>query len=109
MGYAQCDAQLRGQCQARCEGGEGSLVCDGEYVDHGDNLQSCIDALKAQFNAQVSGSAQCSGNTCTAEGSASCECGMSKNQAAGGSALLWSLGALGALTAFRRKRRFSAR
>jgi MYXO-CTERM domain-containing protein len=87
------------------------MECDGEYVDHGNNLKECVDALKAQINITVEGyaNAQCSGNTCEAEAGASCECGLSKNQAAGGSALLWSLGALGALTALRRRRRLLSR
>jgi hypothetical protein len=71
-----CVAELEGGCKTRCTQPEGALFCDGQYVDTGNNLQNCIDALKARFNIQVQGSAsgQCSGNQCTgeAEGSASC-------------------------------------
>jgi MYXO-CTERM domain-containing protein len=110
-GYAQCETNLEGKCRGDCTGGDGTLACDGEYVDHGNNLEQCVNALKAQLNITVTGyaNADCSGNTCEAEAGASCECGLTKNQAAGGSALLWALGGLGALTMFRRKRRFSAR
>jgi|RhiMethySRZTD1v2_1073278.scaffolds.fasta_scaffold01685_8 MYXO-CTERM domain-containing protein len=108
-GFAQCEADLKGQCTFDCTEGEGALICDSSYVDHGNNLQECINALKAEVNASVTGSASCSGNSCEAEGSASCECGLSKGQAAGGSALLWSAGALGMLAAWRRRRRVLSR
>ncbi len=104
-GFAQCKTDLRGQCTFDCTEGEGALMCDSSYVDHGDNLQKCIDALKVEVNATVTGSASCHDNMCEAEGSASCECGLSKGEAAGGSALLWSAGALGVLLAWRRRRR----
>ena len=71
-----CKAELEGGCKARCQKPEGALFCDGQYVDTGDNLQKCIDALRATLNIQVQGSAsaECSGNQCTgeAEGSVSC-------------------------------------
>lgn len=71
-----CTAELEGGCKARCEKPEGALFCDGQYVDSGNNLQNCIDALRATLNIQVSGSAtgECSGNECRgeAEGSVSC-------------------------------------
>lgn len=71
-----CKAELEGGCKAKCQQPEGALFCDGQYVDTGNNLQECIDALKRTYNIQVQGSAsgQCSGNQCTgeAEGSVSC-------------------------------------
>lgn len=71
-----CKAELEGGCKARCEQPEGALFCDGQYVDTGNRLQECIDALRATYDIQVQGSAsaQCSGNQCTgeAEGSVSC-------------------------------------
>jgi hypothetical protein len=73
---ASCRVELEGGCKARCQQPEGALFCDGQYVDTGNNLQACIDALRATFDIRVEGSAsaQCSGNQCTgeAEGSASC-------------------------------------
>jgi hypothetical protein len=71
-----CKADLEGGCKARCQQPEGALFCDGQYVDTGNNMQNCIDALRAALNIQVQGSAsaECSGNQCTgeAEGSVSC-------------------------------------
>jgi hypothetical protein len=71
-----CKAELQGGCKARCEKPEGALFCDGQYVDTGDRLKECVDALKAVFNIEVQGSASlgCSGNECSgeAEGSVSC-------------------------------------
>jgi hypothetical protein len=102
---------MQGECRADCEAGEGALVCDSNYVDHGDNLAECVNALKAQLNITVQGyaNASCEGNTCEAEAGASCECGLSKGTAAGSSALLWSLGLLGMVMAMRRRRRALAR
>ncbi len=68
-GYLSCT----GGCQAACQNtGQGGLFCNGQYVDVGNNLQSCITALKDELNIQVTGSASCSGNTCQAQASASC-------------------------------------
>ncbi|MBM4359435.1 MAG: hypothetical protein FJ096_15130, partial [Deltaproteobacteria bacterium] len=57
-------------CKAQCSKPEGALFCNGQYVDS-DDLGACIEALAA-IEIEVSGSAQCSGNTCSAEGSVSC-------------------------------------
>ena len=74
-GYAKCEADVTGGCKTRCQGKKGTLFCDGNYVDTGDNLQECVDALKATLNAHVMGSASgtssCTGNECTASGKAS--------------------------------------
>lgn len=80
---ASCKAELEGGCKARCSKPEGALFCDGQYVDTGDNLQQCIDALKAKYNIQVSGSAssQCTGNECTAEAEGTASCAASPNTA----------------------------
>lgn len=79
----ECKAELEGGCKARCSKPEGALFCDGQYVDTGDNLQQCIDALKAQLNIQVSGSASssCTGNQCTAEAEGTASCATSPNTA----------------------------
>ena len=77
-GYVDCKADLQGGCKGHCDDPEGALFCDGQYVDAGDNLAECIAALKAIFNFEIDGyadgSAMCSGNTCTAEGVAGCNC-----------------------------------
>ncbi|HMA93312.1 MAG TPA: hypothetical protein VKP30_11545 [Polyangiaceae bacterium] len=73
--YATCT----GGCKAECRNtGEGALFCNGEWVDHGGNLDECIQALREQLNIQVSGSASCSGNSCQAEGKASASCAVSQ-------------------------------
>lgn len=68
-----CEADVQGGCRARCSNPKGALFCDGQFVDTGNNLENCIDALRAELNIQVdaSGSADCTGNTCTAEGEVS--------------------------------------
>lgn len=72
-GFAQCEAEVRGGCEVACESDEGALFCDGQYVDHGDNLQQCIDALEAALDLQVEthAEAQCSDGQCEARASAS--------------------------------------
>ena len=71
-----CSAELSGGCKAECEKPEGALFCDGQYVDHGGNLEECIAALNAILNVKVdaSASASCSGNSCEAEGEVSASC-----------------------------------
>lgn len=79
---AACTARMEGDCRADCTTPEGALFCDGQYVDHGDNLQNCINALNAVLvaNVDVSASgdaeAECRGNRCDAEaeGKASVSC-----------------------------------
>ena len=75
-GYVDCEAEVTGGCKTRCEQPEGALFCDGQYVDAGNNLEQCIAALKALLDIEVyaEGNAECSGNTCTAEGVAGCSC-----------------------------------
>lgn len=73
-GQAKCEVDVQGGCEAECKGKEGALFCDGQYVDHGGNLEECIDSLKAALNAHVkasaSGEAECAGGSCSAEGRA---------------------------------------
>src|SRR6185436_10772886 len=63
-------------CEVECKSQEGALFCDGQYIDHGDKLDMCIDALQAALDIQVmseaSGEASCGdGEGCHAEGEAS--------------------------------------
>lgn len=103
-GRAACEARLEGGCKVKCKQQQGALFCDGQFVDHGDNLQQCIDALRAELAAHVmgeaSGSSSCSGGTCTATGQAkvSSDCSVS-NPGAPQSFLGWllPLAALGLL------------
>ena len=78
-GYVECTAEVTGGCEAACDTEDGALFCDGQYVDYGDNLDECVEALMALFDIEVEGyaSADCQGNMCEAEagGSASCSTG----------------------------------
>ena len=73
-GYLDCEASLTGGCTARCEEPDGALFCDGQYVDHGGNLDACIDALwnalDIEVDASARGSSMCTDGMCTAEGEA---------------------------------------
>jgi hypothetical protein len=77
-GYVDCYSRLEGGCTAECQKPEGALFCDGNYVDHGDNLEMCTDALREalaiEVDASASGSASCEGGMCAAEGEASVGC-----------------------------------
>lgn len=71
-GFADCETEVEGGCEVACEGNEGALFCDGEYVDHGNNLEECIDALEAALNLKVESHAEasCEGNRCEAQAAA---------------------------------------
>jgi hypothetical protein len=88
-GYLQCRTRVEGGCEVACTEPDGALFCDGQYVDHGGNLQECIDALRAAYDIEVtaSGSAtsDCADNRCegSAEGSASASCSLDGAPGAG--------------------------
>ena len=71
---AKCEVDVQGGCEVECQSQQGALFCDGQYVDHGDNLKECADALRAALNIKVSGetsgSSSCTGGQCMAEGRA---------------------------------------
>lgn len=104
-GFVECQGRLEGGCTAACSSPEGALFCDGQYVDHGGNMQACIDALEARLNIQVETSARgnatgdCSGNRCAGnaegEASANASCGYAPLPLAGSTGLLASLGVFG--------------
>lgn len=110
-GFIDCEARLEGGCMAECESPKGALFCDGQYIDHGGNLQDCIDALEAllaievQVSGDASGTADCVDGACEAEGQAegsiSCSAGPASSRRPWGFGVL---GALGALALFRRRR-----
>jgi modification target Cys-rich repeat protein len=108
-GYAECKSSLEGGCKADCSQASGALFCDGQYVDTGDNLQNCIDALNAYLKVKVeaSGSASCDGGTCQAEGKASATCNSvpMETSADGAFFAIGALGVVGAVAAKRRRRR----
>ncbi|HKU41244.1 MAG TPA: hypothetical protein VJR89_23940 [Polyangiales bacterium] len=104
-GYAKCEADITGGCKTQCETKEGALFCDGQYIDHGDNLQMCIDSIKAAFDARVmaesSGEADCEDGTCRAEGEAKVSSDCSSTGPGAPAANLWALFALvGAMLAY---------
>ncbi len=98
-GYVDCRADLQGGCEAACSKPEGALFCNGQYVNVGDRLDSCVADLQSLLQIEVtgyaSGSANCSGGRCTAEGEAGFSCAQSAGESSGG-----ALGILGALAAF---------
>ncbi len=74
--YAQCETDVQGGCEVDCRDPSGALFCDGDYVDHNGALADCIAAIKRELptvyvDASAQGTSNCSGNTCSAEGSAS--------------------------------------
>jgi len=107
---AECEAELKGGCEVQCDKPEGALYCDGSYVDAGNNLEQCINALEAFLTSKVDvsarGSAECSGNECEAEGEASASCSTSGPGGGFGSMALLG-GGLGLAALVRRRARKS--
>lgn len=110
--YAECTVDMQGKCELNCDPAKGSMFCDGQYVDHGDNFQKCVAALEAAVTARVDVSASgyssssCSGNSCEAEagGEASCSARMAPAVPRGGAAaILAGFGLALALGARRRR------
>lgn len=73
-GKVECTARVKGGCEVQCQAQEGALFCNGQYIDHDDQLQECVDALRAAVEAHVmietSGESMCANGTCTASGRA---------------------------------------
>lgn len=96
--HADCEAEVTGGCKTACETEEGALFCDGQYVDHGNNLEQCLEALRnldVQVTAEAHGSAQ---------GSVNSSCSLARPGVHAVGARAW--GVLGAVVAlfYRRKR-----
>lgn len=104
---AGCTAELTGGCEVECDTSEGALFCDGQYIDHGGNLEECIDALRSLLNITVdaSGSAACDGGSCKAEGQVGVGCATSPGPHHSNGA--WLALAAGALLGLGRRRRAS--
>lgn len=104
---ADCVLDVEGGCKAECQTMEGALFCDGQYVDHGDNLDQCVAALEAVINANVEGyaegSSRCEGGSCKAEGSAGVSCAAIPGGTAGGAGVIALIGA--SVLALGRRRR----
>jgi MYXO-CTERM domain-containing protein len=96
---------LSGGCTAQCTQPSGALFCDGNYVDTGNNLQNCIDALNAYLHVKVDASASgsCSGNECQGQAKASASCAAAPGEAGASAAAVFGLVGLGAFGAFRRR------
>lgn len=107
-GYVDCEAELQGGCEVACEEPEGAIFCDGQWVNTTD-LDSCVDAIQASFDVEVTGygSAECSGNTCTAEAGCTADCAMAPERSPGTAFSLMALwtATLGLAVARRRRRR----
>jgi MYXO-CTERM domain-containing protein len=77
-GYVRCEADVRGGCKADCMTQQGALFCDGYYVDTGDNLQMCVEALQSLLEAEVNYmgeyNGECANGKCTASAKASASC-----------------------------------
>jgi MYXO-CTERM domain-containing protein len=102
--YVDCEAELTGGCKAECQTEQGALFCDSQYIDHGGNLQECVDSLRALLNIQVTGYAEgeCSGNMCAGEAGFTCSC-TSDPDHRGRNAALLTFGALFIFGVSRRK------
>jgi hypothetical protein len=76
--FAKCETDLKGGCEAQCTKPDGALFCDGQYIDTRDQLKDCLayleGTLKIDVQGYANGDADCSGNTCTAEGEAGVSC-----------------------------------
>ena len=115
---AECEVDVQGGCEVECESQQGALFCDGQYVDHGDNLEECAAALRAALDIKVSGmtsgSASCTNGQCEAEGrakgkvSSDCAVGRPGGRIGSGVLVLLGMGWVLALGVWRRRSRRSA-
>ena len=106
QGYVDCKADFQGGCKLACEKPEGALFCDGQYVDYGDNLKNCADAIIAFFNIMIEGYAEgsCDNNSCQGEAGFSCSCSSTTTAEQSRNALLASILGLGLALGTRRRR-----
>jgi hypothetical protein len=104
---ADCVLEVEGSCKADCQTTEGALFCDGQYIDHGDNLEECVTALEAVINAnvkfQAEGSSSCDNGSCRAEGSAEASCAAIPGTSHKGAGAALLLGAAAVFVGRRRK------
>ena len=107
--FANCEVEVTGGCKADCQGEKGAVFCDGRYVDHGNNLQNCLDALSAmvEIEGYASAESSCQGNACkaSAEAGVSSDCSALPGRAADSSAGWW-LAAILCLAVITRRRFF---
>jgi hypothetical protein len=107
---ADCYVDVQGGCEAACDTEEGALFCDGQYVDHGNNLEECAAALEAALDIEVEGHAHgessCDNGRCMAMGEAevSSDCSVAE-PGAGRSRWAWSVAGLALVGLCVRRRR----
>ena len=102
--YAECKLDLQGGCEADCSDAGAALFCDGQYVDHGNNLEQCLDALR-NLNVELSGEAtlECVPGECSFGADGLFSCSVDGGNHSRGAAFLAAFLGLG--FAFRRRRR----
>ncbi len=106
-GYVDCQVDVQGDCQTACDLRQGALFCDGQFIDHGDNLVECIESLIELLDIRVVGYAngECNGNSCEGEAGGSISCGVSRDGGSDGAAPAWALVGLAAVAGMARARR----
>jgi MYXO-CTERM domain-containing protein len=105
--FLECTGKLEGGCTAACESPDGAVFCDGQYVDHGNNLDDCLDWLSSVVTVEASAEGSCDGNSCEGEAKASASCATATGPVDSNYGAL-AIGALGAAVfAARRRRRVS--
>ncbi|MFO0633870.1 MAG: MYXO-CTERM sorting domain-containing protein [Nannocystaceae bacterium] len=109
QGYAGCKVDLEGGCKANCDVEQGALFCDGQWVDHGGNLDECVDSLRAVLDITVEGYAEgeCHAGGCSGSAGGSISCAVDPQQSDYGrtAALLGAFGVIAVGFAARRRRR----
>jgi MYXO-CTERM domain-containing protein len=90
--FDTCKTDYESTCKTQCSQPTGALFCNGSYVDVGNSLTDCVDALNAVLTSKIdisitgSGSTTCSGNECTSTGTTTTKatCAASPMPAPGG-------------------------
>lgn len=103
-GYLDCKGDLEGGCKLDCDA-EGALFCDSQYVDHGGNLEECVDSLRALLDIEVEGYARgsCGNGKCSGEAGGSISCAVAPERSTGALWLAMGLGLFG-VASYRRRR-----
>jgi hypothetical protein len=113
---AKGEATCTGGCTAACSQPRAAIFCEGQYLDYDGNAQSCIDALTSTikaaitYDATASGSVECTGTGCEAQGEAKASASCAMLPANSNRGTWFGLGLLGVVTAglVRRRVRKSA-
>ncbi len=92
--YVDCEANMDLDCHGGCDV-DGVLECNGDYITR-DDIESAVQWVEdnTDFEITYDGSADCSGNSCNAEGSASITCDAAqpgRTESAGVLAILLSI------------------